>query len=64
MEEKKSKRGRKKIYDGPEEGAPRLITRIEPALLAWAKAQPEGIRAYVERIIREDRDTRQAAADP
>ena len=58
MDEQRKKRGPKPKYEkskSGERGAPRLITRIDPELLKWAKDQPEGVREYIERLIRQDK---------
>lgn len=53
------KRGRKKVYEvstGYERGAPRFVCRMEPELLEYAEARPEGKRAFVEGLIRGHKD--------
>lgn len=47
-------KGRPKKYKGrPEHGAPLLQARVDPEVWEWAHAQPEGIRALLERLIRD-----------
>lgn len=53
------KRGPKPKYEskgGYQRGAPRLATRVDPDVLDWIDSRPEGVRRYIERVVREDRD--------
>ena len=53
----KKRPGRKRQYEskGYQDGAPRLATRIAPDVLDWVQTRPEGVRPYLERVVREDR---------
>ena len=59
MEEKlPKKRGPKPTYlnQAPyQEGAPKLISRLDPSLIEWVASRPEGKRPYLERIIGQDK---------
>lgn len=44
--------GRPKKYEG--DGAPYLGLRLEPQIHEHIRNQPEGPRAYVERLVTED----------
>ena len=37
-----------------QEGAPMFSTRLDPPIFHHIKAQPEGARAYVERLVTDD----------
>ncbi len=57
--DKKKRPGRKPKFEqltAYQDGAPRLTTRVDPDVLEWAKSRPEGLRSYVERLIRTDRE--------
>lgn len=57
--EKKKRPGRKPKYEqltAYQDGAPRLSTRVDPDVLEWAKSREEGVRKYIERLIRADRN--------
>ena len=41
----------KKVYEGGE-GAPRLVVRLDPDVLAWLRQRPEGVRSWVESSAR------------
>lgn len=49
----KKKMGRPKKY-ADRDGAPSLNLRLDPAVYNRIKNQPEGGRAYVERLVTED----------
>ncbi len=62
MADEPKKRGRKQVYEKKvdyDRGAPKLMTRVDPDVLEWVQGQPEGIRKYIEKVIREDRARRQ-----
>ena len=51
------KRGPKPKYErilNNQEGAPMFSTRLEPLVYHHIKAQPEGPRAYIERLVNDD----------
>ena len=51
------KRGPKPKYERiltNQEGAPMFSTRLDPPIFHHIKAQPEGPRAYVERLVSDD----------
>ena len=51
------KRGPKPKYErilNNQEGAPMFSTRLDPPIYHHIKAQPEGPRAYVERLVNDD----------
>ena len=51
------KRGPKPKYErilNNQEGAPMFSTRLDPPVYHHIKAQPEGPRAYVERLVNDD----------
>lgn len=52
-EQPKKKMGRPKKY-ADRDGAPSLNLRLDPAVYERIKSQPEGGRAYVERLVTED----------
>lgn len=57
-ERKRGKRGPEPKYavaKGFPRGAPRLATRVDPDVLEWVQIQPEGVRQYIQRLVREDR---------
>jgi hypothetical protein len=57
VEEKRSP-GRPRQYpkELANDGAPVLRVRLEPDVYLHVQAQPEGARAYLERVVRADRD--------
>lgn len=49
--------GRPPIYkpeDLKDNGAPKLAVRFDPDLYRFACSQPEGLRKYLERLVRQD----------
>jgi hypothetical protein len=42
-------------YRATQDGAPLLATRVDPVAYEWAKSRPEGTRAFLERIILDDK---------
>ncbi len=56
MSEQKRGRGRPRKYprDLANDGAPVLSVRLEPDVYLHVQAQPEGPRAYIERLVRSD----------
>ena len=52
-EQPKKKMGRPKKY-ADRDGAPSLNLRLDPLVYERIKNQPEGGRAYVERLVTED----------
>ncbi len=50
-EQRKGGRGRK-VYQ-TDKGAPLLQTRVDPEVLSWLKARPEGVRSWIENLVRE-----------
>lgn len=61
MAEEPKRRGRPRKYDEgaskDNEGAPKLNIRFDPALYAYVIAKPEGPRAYLERVVRQEMET-------
>lgn len=60
------KRGPKPKYERiltNQEGAPMFSTRLDPPVYHHIKAQPEGPRAYVERLVNDD-ISRTATSEP
>ena len=52
------KAGRPRLYnpeDLKDNGAPKLAVRFDPELYRYACSQPEGLRAYLEGLVREDK---------
>jgi hypothetical protein len=56
VSEQKRGRGRPRKYprDLANDGAPVLSVRLEPDVYLHVQAQPEGPRAYIERLVRSD----------
>ncbi|MCW5871547.1 MAG: hypothetical protein KIS61_30115 [Candidatus Eremiobacteraeota bacterium] len=54
-EQTKRKPGRPKVYEEGLDGAPSISLRIEPTLNEHIRKQPEGARAYIERLVSDDR---------
>lgn len=55
------KKGRPSIYkpeDLKDNGAPKLAVRFDPELYRYACSHPEGLRAYLEGLVREDKEFR------
>lgn len=53
------KKGRPPVYkpeDLKDNGAPKLAVRFDPELYRFACSHPGGLRAYLERLVREDKD--------
>lgn len=46
--------GRPKLYSGSEPGAPKITVRFSQDVYEWLKSREEGVRSYIERLIRED----------
>ena len=44
------------------QGAPYLGSRVEPETYAWARSRPEGLRAFLERIVLEHKRAAEAPA--
>ena len=44
--------GRPQKYEGS--GAPTITIRVEPDVLGYVTARPEGVRAWLDRVARED----------
>lgn len=58
-EPEKKKRGPKATYEKTKDyhrGAPRLATRVDPDVLEWIDSRSEGVRQYIERLVRADRE--------
>lgn len=51
-EKSQKKSGRPKVYDGT--GTPTLKLRFDPELFGHVQSKPEGPRAYLERLVRDD----------
>lgn len=52
-DQSKKKMGRPKKY-ADRDGAPSLTIRLDPIVYSRIKEQPEGGRAYIERLVTED----------
>lgn len=61
--------GRPKVYkpvkegEGAKHGAPYLGVRLDPPVYEHIKAQEEGPRAYIQRLVTQDMGVASAAAD-
>lgn len=53
-ETSKKPTGRPRKYESEGSGAPYLGMRLEPSIYEHVRAQPEGPRAYVERLVTDD----------
>jgi hypothetical protein len=42
-------------YRSSQDGAPQLTSRVCPDAYEWARSRPEGTRAFLERIILDDK---------
>lgn len=56
MDEFKRGPGRPKLYSGSEPGAPKITVRFSQDVYEWLKGRDEGVRTYLERLVREDWD--------
>lgn len=56
MSEEKRGRGRPRKYpkEVANDGAPVLSVRLDPVVYLHIQARPEGARAYIEQLVRED----------
>lgn len=54
MDESKRGPGRPKLYNGSEPGAPKITVRFSQDVYEWLKSREEGVRSYLERLIRKD----------
>ncbi len=63
VSEEKRGRGRPRKYpkDLANDGAPVLSVRLDPEVYLYIQARPEGSRAYIERLVRNDTGFPQAA---
>jgi len=63
VDKPKKTRGRPRLYapgtTPDDKGAPKLQIRFDPDLHRYVQAQPEGARAYLEGLVRHDRDLRE-----
>ena len=55
--------GRPKIYAGDEPGAPKITIRFSLDVYEWIKGRAEGARAYLERVVRADREATATGED-
>lgn len=46
--------GRPRVYAGSEPGAPKITIRFSQDIYDWLKGRGEGVRVYLERLIRVD----------
>lgn len=64
MEKEKAKKGpgRPRLYPAREndKGAPKFTVRVAPDVHEHIQSRPEGPRAYIERVVRKDRDEESA----
>ncbi len=63
VSEEKRGRGRPRKYpkDLANDGAPVLSVRLNPDVYLFIQARPEGSRAYIEQLVRNDDDFPKAA---
>lgn len=61
--QKKRGRGRPKVYSEADYGAPRLTVRVAPDVHDHVTTRPEGARAYLERVVRADREATATGED-
>lgn len=61
--EEGKKRGRPRVYHEDRSGAPRITTRLAPDLHAYVTSRPEGVRPYLEALLRRDKEANEAEDD-
>lgn len=57
------KRGRPQVYHENHPGAPKVTTRLSPDLHAYLTSRPEGVRPYLEALLRKDKEANEAEDD-
>lgn len=57
------KRGRPQVYNEGRPGAPRITTRLAPDLHTYLTNRPEGVRPYLELLLRRDKEANEAEDD-
>lgn len=64
MDDSKRGPGRPRLYSGQEPGAPKITVRFSQDVYEWLKGRGEGVRSYLERLVREDREPPNNLEDP
>lgn len=54
VEEDRRGPGRPRVYSGSEPGAPKITIRFSQDIYDWLKGRDEGVRVYLERLVRDD----------